>query len=409
VEKLQADYEKTLKEKYEWAPQPKTKTVNLQVDLYPERRDFDVTGYYTLVNRTDNPIDELYVQLSSNSEMHISDLQFDRKTIVNEDYKRFRFYIYHLEEPLAPADSVRMDFTGHFVTKGFKEAGPTNQVVFNGTFFNNVYFPFLGYTDDNELSADDDRKDNDLPEKERQMKRSNPIGSSMSFFGPTSYGIDFEIVMSTSEDQIAIAPGYLQGQWNEGGRSFYHYKMDVPMVNFYAMMSADYDVVRDVWKGEDGEEVNLEIYFHKGHEYNLDRMMKGMKDSFDYFTRNFGPYQYRQMRIMEFPRYSRFAQSFANTVPYSEGIGFILDVDEEDIDIAYYVTAHELAHQWWGHQLQPANTRGSAMLSETLSQYSALMVMKRGYPPGADAQILEGRTGPVSPRTCIRAKKRNAD
>ena len=186
--------------------------------------------------------------------------------------------------------------------------------------------------------------------------------------------------MSTSEEQTAIAPGYLQRKWNEGGRSYYHYKMDVPMVNFYSMVSAEYEVMRDIWTGPDGQEVNLEIYYHQGHEYNLDRMMKGMKNSFDYFSKNFGPYQYRQMRIMEFPRYSRFAQSFANTVPYSEGIGFILDVEEEDIDVAYYVTAHELAHQWWGHQLRWANTRGGAMLSETFSQYSALMVMKHEYP-----------------------------
>ena len=82
---------------------------------------------------------------------------------------------------------------------------------------------------------------------------------------------------------------------------------------------------------------------------------------------------------MEFPRYATFAQSFANTVPFSEGIGFMLDIKEGDVDMAYYVTAHEMAHQWWGHQLAPGDVQGSAMLSETLSQYSALMVMKQVY------------------------------
>ncbi len=379
-EQLAADYETTLKEEYQWAPQPKIHTVNLRVDIFPERRDFDVTGYYSLVNREEDPIDEIYIQLNSNSEMDITELKFDMEVSEIKDHERFGFYIYKLSEPLAAGDSVRMDFTGHFRTKGFKEGGSTNEVVFNGTFFNNTFFPYIGYNDSRELSTDDDRKDYDLPEQERQMKRTNPIGTSMSFFGPSSDGIDFEIIMSTSENQIAIAPGYLQRQWNEGARSYYHYKMDVSMVNFYSMMSAEYEVKRDIWTRPDGQEVNLEIYYHKGHEYNLDRMMKGMKNSFDYFSKNFGPYQYRQMRIMEFPRYSRFAQSFANTVPYSEGIGFILDVEEEDIDVAYYVTAHELAHQWWGHQLRPANTQGGAMLSETLSQYSALMVMKHEYP-----------------------------
>ena len=111
-------------------------------------------------------------------------------------------------------------------------------------------------------------------------------------------------------------------------------------------------------------------------------MIAATKAGLDYFTANFGPYQYRQFRIVEFPRYATFAQSFPNTVPYSEGIGFIArvrDGDPKDIDYPYYVTAHELAHQWWGHQVPGANVQGDTMLVETLAQYSALMVMKRRY------------------------------
>jgi ABC-type Na+ transport system ATPase subunit NatA len=35
-------------------------------------------------------------------------------------------------------------------------------------------------------------------------------------------------------------------------------------------------------------------------------------------TANFGPYQFRQVRILEFPRYETFAMSLPNTIPYSE-------------------------------------------------------------------------------------------
>ena len=76
---------------------------------------------------------------------------------------------------------------------------------------------------------------------------------------------------------------------------------------------------------------------------------------------------------MEFPRYRNFAQSFPNTVPYSEGIGFISRLEKKkDIDFTYFVTAHELGHQWWGHQLIGGNVQGSNMMSETLAEYSAL-------------------------------------
>ena len=55
------------------------------------------------------------------------------------------------------------------------------------------------------------------------------------------------------------------------------------------------------------------------------------------------------------------------------------DDDPEDIDYPYYVTAHELAHQWWAHQVLGGNVQGETMLVETLAQYSALMVMKKKY------------------------------
>jgi ABC-2 type transport system permease protein len=51
----------------------------------------------------------------------------------------------------------------------------------------------------------------------------------------------------------------------------------------------------------------------------------------------------------------------------------------DDIDFTYFVTAHELGHQWWGHQLIGGNVQGSNMLSETLAEYSALKVMEKKY------------------------------
>jgi aminopeptidase N len=151
--------------------------------------------------------------------------------------------------------------------------------------------------------------------------------------------------------------------------------MDAPILNFYAFQSGRYAVRRDRWN-----DVAIEVWHHPGHEFNLDRMVAATKDGLDYFTRAFGPYQHRQFRIVEFPRYQAFAQSFPNTIPYSEGIGFIArvrDDDPDDIDYPYYVTAHELAHQWWAHQVIGANVQGETMLVESLAQYSALMVMKR--------------------------------
>jgi ABC-2 type transport system permease protein len=67
-------------------------------------------------------------------------------------------------------------------------------------------------------------------------------------------------------------------------------------------------------------------------------------------------------------------------MPYSESIGFIANLEHpDDIDMVTYVVAHEMGHQWWAHQVVGANMQGATSLSETLAQYSALMVMEKEY------------------------------
>ena len=375
---LRVDFEKTLK-KYEFLPQPRITAVDLKVDIYPSKRDFVAEGYFILKNKTEKPISEIHIQEDVTPGNTTEYVKFDRKNGVKEKFDKFKYTIYSLAEPLQPGDSLRMDFKTNFTTSGFVETSRSNtQVIFNGTFFNNQYFPSLGYDKGGEISDDNDRKEKKLPERERMMERDDPRGLSQSLFGDDADHIAFKIQLSTDKGQIAIAPGYLVKQWEEGDRVYFNYEMDAPMCNFYSMISANYEV-----KKEKYNDINLEIYYHPGHEYNLNHMMEGMRDAISYYEKNFSPYQYKQLRIMEFPRYATFAQSFANTIPFSEGIGFISKIDDpdKDIDFTYYVTAHEVAHQWWGHQVMEAGVKGNAMLSESMSQYSALMVIKHKFTP----------------------------
>ncbi|MFT4787033.1 MAG: ABC-2 type transport system permease protein [Cyclobacteriaceae bacterium] len=384
-----AAYENQLKQ-YEMLAQPRIIDTYVEVDLYPGQRDFKASGYYLVKNKTTESIPAIHIQKSVDGQL-LTTVGFTGGSL-SESFDDFSYEIYDLPEPMQPGDTIKIDFEVTFTTQGFKEGGSNNDVIFNGTFFNNSsYFPSLGYSSGFELSTDDDRKEQDLEPKERMMDRDNPVGIGQSLFGDDADKISFEIKVTTDSSQIAVAPGYLQSKVTEGARTMYHYKMDTPMVNFYSIISADYEVITDTWKPsvDSLPEVALEIYYHKGHEYNTDRMMNGMKEALIYYSENFSPFQFRQLRILEFPKYRSFAQSFANTVPFSEGLGFIQQIGIKDVDLPFYVTAHEVAHQWWGHQVTEAGVKGNAMLSETLSQYSALMVMKKNYSPEIIKEFLK--------------------
>ena len=379
-EKLLATYEKTFK-KFENLPQPKITDVNLEVDLRPEGQDFSAKGYYILKNKTAGPISDVHVQIYPDDDMNLRSIQFSGGYSEKVKFDtQFRYHIYHLNKPLQPGDSLKMDFALDYETKGFINGNSGNQVIFNGTFIDNQFFPKIGYADYMELGDDDKRKKQDLKPKERLRPATDPVAVKQGSVAKDADLIRFAMTVSTAPDQIALAPGYLQKSWKQKDdqgteRQYFQYKMDAPMLNFYSVVSARYAVKKEKYKG-----INLEIYYHAGHELNLNRMMLGMKAALDYYQTNYGPYQSKQIRIMEYPRYRTYAQSFANTVPFSEGIGFILNIDDKkDIDLPFYVTAHEVAHQWWAHQVNEAKVQGGTMLSESLAEYSALMVMGKVY------------------------------
>ena len=141
-------------------------------------------------------------------------------------------------------------------------------------------------------------------------------------------------------------------------------------------MSGEFEVVKDLWNG-----IDLEIYYHKKHPYNIERMMKGMKAGLKYCSENFSPYQFKQLRIVEFSQTGgATAHGFPGTIPFGEGAGFIADVDDSDlggVDYAFGTAVHETAHEWWGHQVLPADVLGSKMIVESLAEYVNVKVKEK--------------------------------
>ncbi|OON66888.1 hypothetical protein B0919_20915 [Hymenobacter sp. CRA2] len=375
-EELTASYERKYK-RYEKAVQPRISAVKVDVDIFPQERDVRFRGSYWLVNRSRQAIDSLHLMGVAEAEVKQLALARPAKEVLHDKVGDVDYRILRLQQPLQPGDSVQLNFDLAYTNPGFKNARANTSIVYNGTFVNSQLLPHIGYQPDWELGDDDTRKEQDLKPKPRMAAVNDSVARRNTYISNDADWIRFETTVSTAPDQIAIAPGYLQKEWTQDGRRYFHYKMDAPILNFYSFLSARYQVYKDKWNN-----VPIEIYYHPGHEYNLQRMAKGVKEGLQYYTTHFGPYQHRQVRILEFPGYAGFAQSFPNTIPFSESIGFIAEVDStdpKDIDYPLYVTAHEVAHQWFAHQIIGGNVQGSTLMSETLSQYSALMVMKHLY------------------------------
>jgi hypothetical protein len=358
--------------RYQTLPQPRILAASVDVDLRPEQAAMRAKVRYRVHNPHAQAITELHLLVSDDQALRGVDL--GGQTLQSHDAP-LGYRIYRLAEPLLPGQQRGFAFDMAYEPAGFgNQRGPTDFVE-NGSFFNSQLFPSFGYSAERELTDRNERKQQGLPPPTRMPRLEDTAALASTYLTDDADWIDFETTICTAPDQVALAPGYLEREFTRDGRRCFSYAMDRPMLNFYAYLSGRWDVRKGDYKG-----LPIEVYHDPRHAYNVDRMIDSARKSLAYFEQNFSPYQHRQLRIVEFPGYSDFAQSFANTIPYSETIGFITDLrDPEEIDYVFYVTAHEVAHQWWAHQVIGANVQGATMLSESLAQYSALMVMEREY------------------------------
>jgi len=370
-ELLSSEYEKKYK-KYENVDLPKINDAKYFIDIFPYERDVHVKAIVMLLNETTNPIDSIHFNISDRWETEIN---IPSSELIFED-EEFGYLIYKLDKKLKPGEQIEVEIKTKYITKGFENASEYTNIVNNGTFLNNFeVLPMLGYNNDGELQDKNTRKKYGLKPRDRMPKLEDDctahcMGNYLTD-GLSDY-INVETVISTSSDQIAIAPGSLLKQWKEDGRNYYHYKVDHPSQNFYSFISAKYEVAIRKWKG-----IDIEVYYDEKHSVNVKMMLDAVERSLDYYTNNFGPYYHKQCRIVEFPRYASFAQAFPGTMPYSEAIGFVIDLeDETENNVVDAVIAHEMAHQWWAHQVVGAKMQGGTMLSESFAEYSSLMTMK---------------------------------
>lgn len=384
-----AEYEKVLK-KYEFIAQPRIVGVDMTTDIYPKDRRMLSKAIWTVYNRSGVPIDSLHISYSDNVDFDLKfngeklsytyPLQFEHSklTFFRKGKKPYPYRIYRLSKQMMPGDSAIVEINSDYHFKGFVNKGFGRELVYNGTF--TAPQISIGYARGDELDSDNYRKKYGLNKKEVDWPAvTDSVAVNTAYFTPNQDYVKFNAVVSTTDDQIAIAPGYVNKTWKKDGRIYYHFVQDQPILDFYTFVSADFEVRTEKIMAA-GKPVNLEVYYHKGHDYNIDRILAAYSDGIKLFSEWYGPFQFRQMRAIEFPNYAGFAQSFTNTVPITEGGGWLSDFSNPNsFDYLYWLTAHELAHQWFGHQVTPSRTQGANMISESLAEFTALQLTEEKY------------------------------
>lgn len=382
-EKRLADYERDLI-RYEHVAQPTVTDVKLDVDLHPHAPEALAQGAYTLENRTGAPLPEVHVRLDREAEMLAQSVAGAH---VVKAYPQHNYWIWRFAQPLQPGQRTTLTFRTRRGQHGFTNNGFRTDIVDNGTFLNNFQFtPILGMSRDLLLTDRATRRKHHLTPDELRLPplSDDPKDRRRNYLGDANW-VNADIRVTTDADQTPIAPGYKVADRTHDGRRTVEFRTDSPILHFFSIQSARYAEKHETYKG-----VDVAVFYDSHHPYNVDRMIKSAEAGLDQYQSRFSPYQFRQYRSIEFPDYAVFAQSFANTVPWSEKLGFLADLrDPNKIDYVTYVGDHELGHQWWGHQVMSTQMQGETVLVETLAQYSAITTMEHLYGPDKIRRFLK--------------------
>ncbi|HEX9983166.1 MAG TPA: hypothetical protein VGF69_07875 [Thermoanaerobaculia bacterium] len=352
--------------RYEGIPQPRLAATRLNVEIHPERRAVDIAGTYDLVNRSAVAIGTVHVALIPGAETRA--ISFDRAAaaVVTDDVRGHR--IYALAKPLQPGELLRLRFQVHVEPRGFSNHGIRESVVANGSFFTNAdWLPAIGYQPLRELTSPSDRRKQGLPPR--------PLISSLRDTEARMTATErttFEAFIGTDEDQIAVAPGALRRTWTEGPRRYFHYATDGPIGNDYTFFSARYAVREARWGN-----TAIRIFHHPTHTVNLERMARSARAALDLYTKQFGPYPHRHLTFVEVRGNELGMHADPTLIRFSEEMALLNPGNgPRSHDLPFEVVAHEVAHQWWGHQLEPAFVEGGPVIGEGLAVYSAMGVVE---------------------------------
>ena len=381
-----AEFERQLF-KYKALTPPRITDVKLDIDLFTEVPRAVIRGSYVMQNKSDKPISDVPVfwarQLEKGTwlgtdavaDLKLKSFELEGARMVKE-IPDLHFRIYRFDMPLQPGQTAMVRFEAVREQIGFRNNNNENRIVENGSFLNNWEItPVFGVHNIYALQDRTDRRKHGLPDELRPPKLDEHGDRRNSYFRPDSDWVNAELTISAPKDQTVVAPGSRVDSRVEGERRITRFKTTSPIHHFFTVLSARYELRQEQWN-----DVSLEVYYHPPHAYNVEKMLTVMRASLDYYTKHFSPYQFGELRIVEFPAYRNFAQAYPGTVAYSEAAGFLLAPPRPDRhDGLTYVTAHEIGHQWWAHQVIGADMQGQTVLTETLAQYSALMVMERMY------------------------------
>ena len=380
AELWRADYEKRFSH-LAGLPHPSVEKMELTFDAYPEERRYEVTGRYRIRNDTGEPVDSIFVGWDRDVTSRRVSVGGGREAV---EYGPFNHFLFVLDPPLQPEDTTSVAFAMAVGQTSFGTFDPDDALIRDGSFVRlERRLPWLGYRPSLELTEPGTRRAHDLDV-------DADAGSAPSPDPTVPRSVDVVLTVSTSADQRAAAPGRLIRTWTRGGRRYSRFESTRPGRPRLGIASAGWERVTTGIPG-----LRIRLLHHRRHAANIPILRDAVRTSLRRFRELYGPLGRRDVTIAEIPSYGSAgvaATSYPGIVYVREHGGYTGDfrgLADGELNYLYRRIAHELAHQWWGDRLDPDRSRpGAAVLTESLAEHSAGLVLEERFGPDARRALL---------------------
>lgn len=394
AERAAAAYEATNRRQWGSVIPALIQHVDVTVVLDPAHRALDVDGTYDLVNRTSSTMTTLPFTVP----FTFGRVGWHVRGVATTAAGGEGLQVLSLAAPLAPGDTVRVGFRyAARINDGLsRNGGPVDAFVLPSSILLSThrgdFLPIPGYRAGRSASLP--TVDNAPRSPAAANDGLEDVNDDSTFDGDASFnrGASFTATMRVHAPAALTVNGvgHRTTSVTRDGETLTTWETREP-VSALNLVGAAYAVRRAE---------GVAVFHHPTHTRSLDVIVRTLAAARRHYSTWFHPYPWDELRLSEYADLSSQATSYPTNIAFSEGLGF-LTTDGEHGGLAFAVTAHEAAHQWWGHLLTAGTGPGAGFLVEGMADYATLLLFeaergasaRRAHAALLERQFLDGRAG----------------
>jgi ABC-2 type transport system permease protein len=368
---LRADYE-TEYQHWQHKPQPVVTAVYSEVDFEPTEHSAKLKLVFTLSNNTQQPIHQVLVGQHwayplQQIEMTGAELSRENRPLGQREFT--------FTSPLLPGQNRNLTVQLQLKQKGLWPAAMHQLIRPDFSYLRSVpLFPAVGFVPEYRIRDNGTRTHYGLPE----LAEAKPSAASTA---QAAYQwVNMESVISVPVGQQAIAQGTLVKQWLQDGRSFFHYKTSQPLRAISAFVVVPWQA-KQVQHGK----VLLEMYVPEQNQ-STELTMLAMQQTLSWFEQQISPYSGEVLRLVSMPELDSGGTGYAlpQLVLINHRVGVrARQAADAGFSQVYRRAVHEVAHQWFGHDMGNGVPGDGTFLVESLAKYVELVLIEQHF--GRDA------------------------